>query len=142
MPRNDTTKPPESNDIAHIGVRFGSLVRQRRGRRTIPEVAKEIGISHSALYRIELGGLPNLSTFAKVCVWLRIDPAEILGISFKKSEADTKREEVLRKSAIHLLAGQALPEAAAHDLAQLIIFAHRELARRIREGSADDSTDL
>jgi transcriptional regulator with XRE-family HTH domain len=142
MPRNDKTKPPESNNVAHIGIRLGSLVRQRRERRTVPEVAEEIGISPSALSRIEIGGLPNLSTFVKVCVWLRIDPAEILGISFRRCEADTEPEKILRVSAVHLLADKALPEPAAHDLAQLIIFAHRELARRIREGSADGSTDL
>jgi transcriptional regulator with XRE-family HTH domain len=142
MPRNDTTKAPESIDLAQVGLRLGSFVRQRRERRTIPEVAEEIGISQSALCRIELGGMPNLSTFIKVCVWLRIDPSEILGISFRRCEADSEEEKMLRVSAVHLLAGQALPEPAAHDLAQLIIFAHRELARRIREGSADGSTDL
>ena len=133
MPRNDKTKPTGSNNAAHIGAHLGNLVRQRRERRTIQQVADEIGVTWPTVYRVEMGGLPNLSSFRKICVWLRIDPAEILGISSKKNEADPKQEEVLRKSAVHLLADQALPEAAAHDLAQLIIFAHRELARRIRE---------
>lgn len=142
MPRNDTTKAPESVDLAQVGLRFGSAVRQRRERRTIPEVAEQVGISQSALCRIELGGLPNLSTFIKVCVGLRIDPAEILGISFPRCEAGSEQDKILSVSAVHLLADQALPEPAAHDLAQLIIFAHRELAGRIRKGSADGSTDL
>lgn len=142
MPRNDKTNPRESGNADHIGVRLASLVRQRRERRPVPEVAEEIGISPSSLTRIEVGGLPNLSTFVKVCVWLKIDPAEILGISFRRCEADTGPEKNLRVSAVHLLAGQALPEAAAHDLAQLIISAHRELARRIQEGSSDDPMGL
>lgn len=142
MPGIDKTNRLESHDVARIGVRLGSLVRQRRERRTVQDVADEVGISPFALARVEGGGLPNLSTFVKLCVCLRIDPSEILGISFKKSEVNTEFAEALREFGVHLSADQALPEAAASDLAQLIIFAHRELALRIREGLADASTKL
>ena len=61
-------------------LRLGALLRERRGGRGIREVAKEIGVSPATLTRIEAGRLPDLLTFRKICAWLKVSPAEILGI--------------------------------------------------------------
>lgn len=123
-------------------LRLGALLRERRGGRGIREVAKEIGVSPATLTRIEAGRLPDLLTFRKICAWIKIDPAEILGIPNQQTSENPVVEEVPPEAAVHLRAEQALPQAAATDLAQLIVFAHRELARRIREGLADVSTGI
>lgn len=123
-------------------LRLGALLRERRGGRGIREVAKEIGVSPATLTRIEAGRLPDLLTFRKVCTWLKIDPAEILGIPTSHPGVNPSEAEVPADAAVHLRAEQALPQEAASDLAQLIVFAHRELARRIREGLADVSTGI
>jgi transcriptional regulator with XRE-family HTH domain len=123
-------------------LRLGALLRERRGGRGIREVAKEIGVSPATLTRIEAGRLPDLLTFRKICAWIKIDPAEILGIPTQQTSENPVAEEVPSEAAVHLRAEQALPPAAATDLAQLIVFAHRELARRIREGLADVSTGI
>ncbi len=123
-------------------LRLGALLRERRGGRGIREVAQEIGVSPATLTRIEAGRLPDLLTFRKICAWLRINPAEILGIPLQQTSENPVVDAVSFEAAVHLRAEQALPQGAASDLAQLIVFAHRELARRIREGLADVSTGI
>lgn len=123
-------------------LRLGALLRERRGGRGIREVAQEIGVSPATLTRVEGGRLPDLLTFRKICEWLKIDPAEILGIPSTHQNENSIVDSAPSEAAVHLRADQALPADAASDLAQLIVFAHRELARRIREGLADVSTGI
>lgn len=122
-------------------LRLGALLRDRRGGRGIREVSQEIGISPATLTRIEAGRLPDLLTFRKICEWLKINPAELLGIP-TDSELTTTSNTPTPEAAVHLKADQALPPSAAADLAKLIVFAHKELARRIREGRVDVSTGI
>src|SRR5579862_1459590 len=120
-------------------LRLGALLRDRRGGRGIREVSREIGISPATLTRVEAGRLPDLLTFRKITEWLKINPAELLGISIQDAgDIDSAPPE----TAVHLKADQALPPRAADDLAQLIMYAHKELARRIREGRINVSTGL
>ncbi len=117
---------------------LGALLRQQRGRRPLWDAAQEIGIHPSTLARVEHGRCSDLLTFTKVCAWLQIDPAEILG--FKKDSGKRDEEEATSKALLHLHSDESVPQAAANDLAQLIISAHQELARRIREGLVNGST--
>ena len=123
-------------------LRLGALLRDRRGGRGIREVAQEIGVSPATLTRVEAGRLPDLLTFKKLCAWLKVNPADILGIPTQNTSENPLGDAAPVEAAVHLRAEQALPQAAAADLAQLIVFAHRELARRIREGRADVSTGI
>jgi transcriptional regulator with XRE-family HTH domain len=119
-------------------LRLGAILRDRRGVRGLRQIAQEIGISAATLTRIEGGRLPDIGTFQKICSWLKINPAEILDISIPNSPdlADTLI------AAVHLRADQALAEDAARDLAQLIMVAHRELARRAQKRQVDVSSWL
>ena len=119
-------------------LRLGAMLRDRRGGKGIREVAKEIGISPATLTRVEGGRLPDIATFQKICSWLKVNPAEILDISTASSpnSADTL------VAAVHLRADQTLPEDAAADLAQLIVVASRELARRAQKRRVDVSAWL
>ncbi len=119
-------------------LRLGAMLRDRRGGKGIREVAHEIGISPATLTRVEGGRLPDIATFQKLCSWLKVNPAEILDISTESSpnSADTLA------AAVHLRADQTLPEDAAADLAQLIVVASRELARRAQKRRVDVSAWL
>jgi transcriptional regulator with XRE-family HTH domain len=117
-------------------LRLGNLLRERRGGRGVRDVATEIGVSPATLSRVEGGKLPDLLTFRKLCTWLKVDPAEILEISDEKNSATTPAPE----AAVHLRADVLLSPEAAGDLAQLILVAQRELARRAREQRTDVST--
>src|ERR1700733_14522532 len=119
-------------------LRLGAMLRDRRGGRGIRQVAQEIGISPATITRVEGGRLPDIATFQKICSWLKVNPAEILDISTESSpsSADTL------VAAVHLRADKTLPEGAATDLAQLIVVAHRELARRAQKRRVDVSAWL
>ena len=116
-------------------LRLGNLLRERRGGRGVRDVAIEIGVSPATLSRVESGKLPDLLTFRKLCTWLKVDPAEILEISDESNTAPVP-------AAVHLRADALLSEEAASDLAQLILVAQREVARRAREQRTDVSTWL
>jgi transcriptional regulator with XRE-family HTH domain len=119
-------------------LRLGAMLRDRRGGRGIREVAQEIGISAATLTRVEGGRLPDIGTFQKICSWLKVNPAEILDIPTENNPTPTDT----LVAAVHLRADQTLPEAAATDLAQLIVVAHRELARRAQRRRIDVSSWL
>jgi transcriptional regulator with XRE-family HTH domain len=119
-------------------LRLGAMLRDRRGGRGIREVAQEIGISPATVTRVESGRLPDIATFQKICSWLKVNPAEILDISTAISANSTDT----LAAAVHLRADQTLPEGAATDLANLIVVAHRELARRAQKRRVDVSAWL
>ena len=58
---------------------LGRLVAKKRGDRGIRAAASEIGISPSTLSRVENGHLPDLENYRKICAWLGIDPANVVG---------------------------------------------------------------
>jgi transcriptional regulator with XRE-family HTH domain len=121
-------------------LRLGGLLRDRRGGRGVRDVAREIGISPATLSRVEAGKLPDLETFRKICFWLKVDPAEILEIPSNAAKDTTSESEpAAMAAAVHLRADIALSPQAANDLAQLILVAQRELARRVRGKGSDVS---
>ncbi len=111
-------------------LRLGKTLRERRGERGIRQVAGEIGISPATLSRVERGKLPDLATFSRICEWLQVDPAEVLEIKKLSAKAQATSETVEGTIlAAHFRAESSLPPEAAHDLAQMILAAHRAVAK-------------
>lgn len=88
-----------------------------RGSRGVRDVAKEIGVSAATLSRVERGYMPDLETFGKICSWLKVDPAQILGIKDVVAARPT--------AAVHFRKDQALHPDTARALAELILAAQR-----------------
>jgi len=62
---------------------LSELVYQRRGGRLgagLRETAREIGISAATLSRVERGGVPDIDSFRKLCLWLDKSADELLGL--------------------------------------------------------------
>lgn len=95
---------------------FGRDLAVARGSRGVREVAKEIEISAATLSRVERGYMPDLDTFGKICRWLKVDPAKILGI-----DVTTLRPSV----SVHFKKNQATHPDTASALAELILAASR-----------------
>ena len=112
--------------------RLAPLVQKRRGERGLREAAAEIGISPATLSRVERGKLPDIETFSKLCTWLKVDPSEILGVQRAgPPRSDAASATTGRPApAVHFRAKSALSPQAAKDLAQLILAAQDEMARR------------
>ena len=94
---------------------IGRLVQAKRGERGVRAVAKEIGISHATLSRVERGFLPDLENYEKICNWLGIasntarQPAQEFGntpqVHFRREKTATA--ETAAALATMILAAQA-----------------------------------
>lgn len=93
-------------------------------------MAKQIGVSAATLSRVERGLMPDLDTFSRICRWLKVDPAEILGVK----EVVVKRPA----AAVHFRKDQALRPVTAQALAEMILAAQRAFMvaeeERVEEG--------
>ena len=99
---------------------LGTRVLEMRGSRGVRETAREIGISHSTLSRVERGFLPDLETFSKICKWLQINPAEVLGLP----DFNTINNQSV---CVHFRKDQAIAPTTAEALAQMILAAQNAL---------------
>src|SRR5438270_13052834 len=95
---------------------FGRQLAQSRGKRGVREVAAEIEISPATLSRVERGFMPDLETFGKICRWLKVDPAAILGIDVAAPRPS---------ASVHFKKNQAIHPDTASALAELILAASR-----------------
>src|SRR5262245_17719976 len=100
---------------------LGTIVRERRARRGLREVAAEIKISPATLMRVENGRTPDVATFGKICAWLDIDPGSFLG--FERS-GPTRNAHGFTIS-VHLKADQTPEPETVSALAKLILLAAR-----------------
>ena len=103
--------------LEHLGRR----VLQHRGELGIRAAAKQIGISHATLSRIERGHLPDLENYQKICVWLGEDPETNLLPTATTVESRAVAEVHFRKQPT------VAPETA-QALAQLILAAQAFLS--------------
>lgn len=101
---------------------LGQMVTERRGREGVRATAAKIGISPATLSRVEKGHLPDLGNFQKICLWLRINPAQVLGF-----EADEDRPAI---AAVHFRKQQTMEPETATALADMILAAQRALIAR------------
>jgi transcriptional regulator with XRE-family HTH domain len=97
--------------------KFSQIVKNKRGKRNLREVANEIGdVSISTLSRIEQGKIPDLSTFMKICEWLKVSPNDFDLNPIVKSHKD----EIF----FHLRADKSLSPEVTDALAKMIEIAY------------------
>ncbi|MGK7346056.1 MAG: helix-turn-helix domain-containing protein [Candidatus Nitrospinota bacterium M3_3B_026] len=89
---------------------LGRKLEAKRASLGVRAAAKEIGISPATLSRVERGHMPDLATFKKICMWLNIDPGEVLGISGGKTERLKVAVNFRKDHAIHPDTAKALSD--------------------------------
>ena len=99
---------------------LGRLVAQKRGKLGIRATARQIGLSPATLSRVENGQLPDLANFTKLCQWLELDPASVLGFD----PADLDRPTV----AVHFRGSRTMDANTSAALQDLILAAQRMLS--------------
>ena len=109
-------------------LRLGQLVREKRGDQGIRAAAQDAGVSPATLSRVERGHVPDMLTFQKLCSWLTLDPAEVLGTSSVAAPTTPAAHDLA--PAVHFRADVTYTPQAAGDLALLILAAHAEIVRR------------
>lgn len=75
MKKYDT---PWARPSMAISVALKDAIRERRGSMGTREAAKEAEVSSATLNRVERGYMPDIVTFAKLCIWLDRSPSEFL----------------------------------------------------------------
>ena len=98
---------------------LGHLVAKKRGTQGVRVTAKEIGISAATLSRVENGHLPDLDNFKRICHWLEVDPAKLLGFSNSGSSKPS--------AAVHFRKDKTMALETASSLANMILSAQRSL---------------
>ena len=100
--------------------KFARLVKNKRGRKNLREIAKEIGeVSISTISRIEQGKIPDLSTYMKICEWLEVSPEEFsINISDKEK---SHKDEIF----FHLRADRSLSPDVADAITKMIELAYK-----------------
>lgn len=109
---------------------LGRLVGEKRGKVGIRATAREIGLSPATLSRVENGHMPDLANFTKICRWLEVDPARVLGF-----EPETLGRPV---AAVHFRSQATVSLPTAGALQELIIKAQRMLAEDGEDGEPGD----
>ena len=99
---------------------LGRLVGEKRGKVGIRATAREIGLSPATLSRVENGQMPDLANFTKICRWLEVDPARVLGFE----------PEILNRpvAAVHFRSQATVSLSTAGALQELIIKAQEMLS--------------
>ena len=72
---------------------LATKVRAERGSSSIREIARKIGVSPATVTRIESGGDPDLVSFRRVCRWLNVSAADLLGLDCSESKATVDAQE-------------------------------------------------
>ena len=113
--------------------RLGELVLAKRGKVGIRAAAREIGLSPATLSRVENGRLPDIENFRRICKWLELDPARVLGF-----DPDTLERPV---AAIHFRSQTTLSLDTAGALQELIVEALRTFSGEQQEEEATEEEE-
>jgi transcriptional regulator with XRE-family HTH domain len=71
---------------------FATDVKNKRGELSLRELSKELDISTSTLSRIENGEMPELLTYATLCLWMNESMSKYFGQEFNKILRDILTE--------------------------------------------------
>ena len=107
-----------------LAERLSQLVAAKRGKVGIRATARQIGLSPATLSRIENGRLPDLDNFTRICRWLEVDPAELLGLD--------PQARNLPVAAVRFRSDAALSGGTSAALQELIVEAQKTFAEQNR----------
>jgi len=106
---------------------LGRRVKEKRGDQGIRSAAKEIGISHATLSRVERGFLPDLENYKKICNWL--------GVDIEPASASRNAPPSAGAAYVHFRKDPTTSPETAQALAELILAAQSALLSEGRQGS-------
>ncbi len=115
---------------------LAALVKAKRGKKGLREVAKEIGgISPSTLSRVEQGKMPDVDTFTKICDWLGVAPDEFFQSDIQEASAESAipippGASTADAIEVYLRADKELDPETAEALAEMVRAAYNAVVQR------------
>jgi transcriptional regulator with XRE-family HTH domain len=97
---------------------LGLRVKEKRGEQGIRAAAKEIGISHATLSRVERGFMPDLANYRRICRWLGINVEDVVRVGSAPAS----------KALVHFRKKPTVSAKTAQNLAQMILTAQAAMA--------------
>ncbi len=114
---------------------LGPLLKEKRGSRGVREVAKNIGISAATLSRVETGKQPDLDTFCKLCVWLEVDPGQVLGCAVPQTSGEVVSSAPAPQPVYaHFRARKTVSPKTAQHLGELILAVQSAIESEFPQG--------
>ena len=113
----------------HSLSQLGPLIAEKRGTVGLRATAREIGVSPATLSRVENGKMPDVENFRRICRWLEVDPALMLGF-----EPENFGRPV---ATVHYRSSAALSPETGRALGELIVKAHRTFVAGTERESED-----
>jgi transcriptional regulator with XRE-family HTH domain len=106
--------------------KLAALVRTKRGKRGLRETAQEIGgVSVSTLSRVELGKIPDLGTFLRLCRWLGVSPDQFMSEALRDDPQEPAPAVSTPEMIVaHLRADRTLDPHTAEALSTMIRLAY------------------
>lgn len=105
---------------------LGRRIAEKRGAQGIRAAAKEIGISHATLSRVERGFLPDLENYKKILKWLGVE---------SDSSPQPNTQEQSSAARVHFRKKTTTSPETAQALAELILAAQNALLAEGRQGN-------
>ena len=113
------------SDRSSLAERLSQLVVEKRGKVGIRATARQIGLSPATLSRVENGRLPDLDNFTRICRWLDVDPAQLLGFD--------PQAPSLPVASVHFRSHAALSTDTSAALQELIVEAQKTFVEQNSE---------
>lgn len=122
---DEDTAPEARRDGQIDAAALAQLVRDRRTRShlSLRQAASEAEVSFMTLSRVESGSQPDLTTFLRLCAWLRISPEEFFTSGPRRP---TTTIEAVTK---HLVTDPSLDRQAAEKIANVVRDMYQALSR-------------
>lgn len=98
---------------------LGRRVIEKRGAQGIRAAAKEIGLSHATLSRVERGFIPDLKNYKKIIKWL--------GLEAETQTSPKAAQAASGVAQVHFRKKPTTSPDTAHALAQLILAAQNAM---------------
>ena len=100
---------------------LASMLKEKRGSKGLRAIADEIGnVSFATLSRIELGKIPDIDTFVRICKWLNVSTDTFIIDNIELQQELTTKDRVLA----HLRADKTLSKDTANMLIKMIDLAY------------------
>lgn len=105
-------------------VRFGAMLRERRGPLSLRQAASDAKVSFSTFARVEGGSQPDLTSFMLLCAWLGVAPSDFF------APIAAREQSSVEVAISHLSSDPRLAPDAAVKIADVLRTMYDALAAR------------